>query len=219
MDCSFFDCLEWETYKLKSLAKLSEIRAQCCYYEKAVKMMDLIFLTRPNLCVEIGVLGGGSFYPTACALKFLQQGTVIGIDPWDLAHCLQGHQPEEEIYQWWSKKNMEVIFWAFVDLIASHDLGEYCRVIRMDEAKAVSSFQDGTIDILHIDGNHSEEIALLDAQLYLPKVKKGGYIWFDDADLFSTKKAVQYLSERCSLLPGLSIPSKCLLYRVDSLQI
>jgi len=214
MERSFAESLDWETFKLKSLTQLSVIRAQCCYYEKAVKMMDLIYLTRPTLCAEIGVLGGGSIYPTACALKFLKRGKVIGIDPWDFAHCAMGHSPDEEIYQWWAKKDMEVVFWAFVDLIATHDLGDYCEVIRSDEVNAVSSFQDRSIDILHIDGNHSETIALLDAKLYLPKVKKGGYIWFDDVDIPTTGKAVSYLTDQCEFLPHFSILGKCHLFQV-----
>lgn len=214
MEVSFLEAIEWETFKLQSLAHLSDIRSQCCYYEKAVKMMDLVYKTRPNLCVEIGVLGGGSIYPTACALKYLKHGTIIGIDPWDLSHCLKGHSPDEEIYQWWSKKDMEVVFWAFVDMIAKYDLGEYCKVMRSDEQKAVSSFEDQSIDILHIDGNHSEAIALLDAQIYLPKVKPGGYIWFDDVDLPTTEKAVSFLSKRCAFLPNFSVQGKCHLYRV-----
>ncbi len=215
MNGSFFEALEWEKFKLQALAHLSDIFPRCCYFEKALKMMDLIYLTRPTLCVEIGVYGGGSIYPTACALKYLNLGKVIAIDPWSLSHCLEGYSPDQETYQWWAKKDLELIFWAFVDMIARYDLGDYCRVIRSDGAKAVSGFQDKSIDILHIDGNHSEAIALRDAKIYLPKIKKGGYIWFDDIDMPATEMAVSFLSKNGIYLPDFSVKGKCHLYKFE----
>ena len=53
------------------------------------------------------------------------------------------------------------------------------------------------IDILHIDGNHSEEASFFDIVTYYPKVKSGGYIWFDDKNWATTKKAIDYLYENC----------------------
>lgn len=69
----------------------------------------------------------------------------------------------------------------------------------MTSEQAVLQFPDESINILHIDGNHTEQIALADAKMFLPKVKKGGYIWFDDVNWSSTNKAVQFLTENCTL--------------------
>jgi hypothetical protein len=74
--------------------------------------------------------------------------------------------------------------------------------MRMTSKESVIFFPDNSIDILHIDGNHSEDPALFDAKNWLPKVRPGGYIWFDDANWPTTKKAVDYLLETCELDPS-----------------
>jgi len=58
------------------------------------------------------------------------------------------------------------------------------------------------IDILHIDGNHEEESSCKDVELYLPRVKKGGYVWFDDANWHQTQKAINLLQNKfnCKLI-------------------
>jgi len=58
------------------------------------------------------------------------------------------------------------------------------------------------IDILHVDGNHSEEISFSDVLKWVPLVKKGGFIIFDDMawyenNRFTTEKAVSWLDEHC----------------------
>ena len=52
-----------------------------------------------------------------------------------------------------------------------------------------------SIDILHIDGAHSEEAVLLDVQLYARRVRKGGYIWMDDTHFPSLQLAMRELDE------------------------
>ena len=42
--------------------------------------------------------------------------------------------------------------------------------------EAVNIFEDGSLDFVYIDGLHTYEGVKNDIELYLPKVKKGGYI-------------------------------------------
>lgn len=77
MSNSFFERLEWEKFKQKTLACLEEIHPRCCYYEKALKMMDLVYEVRPHLCVEIGVYGGASIYPTASLIGCAGAGCYL----------------------------------------------------------------------------------------------------------------------------------------------
>ena len=55
------------------------------------------------------------------------------------------------------------------------------------------------VDILHIDGGHAEENALEDVRVYVPLVRKGGYVWFDDSNWPSTQAAMRKLEETCRL--------------------
>lgn len=69
------------------------------------------------------------------------------------------------------------------------------------------------IDILHIDGNHSEEPSFLDVVTYYPKVKSDGYIWFDDIKRFpSTQRAVDYLYKHCTCARTVD-NSNCILFQ------
>ena len=54
------------------------------------------------------------------------------------------------------------------------------RFIRKFSEDAVDMFKDNSIDFVYIDGNHQYEFVKKDIELYLPKVKKGGWIGGDD---------------------------------------
>jgi len=159
--------------------------------------MDLIYEVNPAVCVEVGVFGGSSIYPTASALKFLNRGTVYAIDSWSAPDCLEGYPSNDPNYQWWGSVDLETVYLSFVKMLNRFQLDPYCIVMRTTGLKALDQFANESIDILHIDGNHTEDAALSDAQMYLPKVKKGGYIWFDDADWSTTRRAWEFLNLHC----------------------
>jgi predicted O-methyltransferase YrrM len=205
----------WSSFKQETLSHLLET-GDWCSAEKAEKMMDLIYETHPRICVEIGVFTGSSIYPTAKALKYLNQGTVYAIDPWSQEECVQGYAPGDPNYLWWSSIDLESIYLRFQSLLSQHELEPFCTTLRMTSQAALSHFADGSIDILHIDGNHTADVALSDAGNWLPKVKEGGYIWFDDANWPTTAKAVAYLQDRCEINLAYSVGNACLLFRKPS---
>jgi predicted O-methyltransferase YrrM len=187
---------EWRRYRENVLSKQTSFEGWCSP-EKAKRMMDLIYKTKPKVCVEVGVFGGASIYPTASALKFLHKGQVYAIDPWENAPCLDGYRTDDPNYQWWNTVDLEKIYQGFEQMLNHYRLKRYCVVMRMTGMKALEHFTDESIDILHIDGNHTENAALSDAEMYLPKVKKGGYIWFDDANWETTLPARTFLMLNC----------------------
>ena len=202
----------WEEYKQKVLLFQKAVPGWCTE-EKASQMMDLIYEIKPQVCVEIGVFGGSSAYPTAAALKFMKSGLLFGIDPWSAAASTDGYSADDANYQWWSQIDYNKIYMNYLNLIRTQQLEPFCATYRMSSLDAIVFFQDESIDILHIDGNHSEESALRDAVLYFPKVKMGGYIWFDDVNWNTTAQAVSYLLTRCNLLLDRSIGNECFLFQ------
>jgi hypothetical protein len=169
---------------------------------------------QPDVCVEIGVFGGASIYPTAKALRYLKHGIVYAIDPWAKGDCQVGYDPEDLNYIWWSSLDLEKIYQGFLQLLTRHRLQPFCKPLRMTSKEALAHFSDNSVDILHIDGNHTEEVALFDATMWLPKVKSGGYIWFDDANWSTTARAVEYLLEHCERMKGVKAEgTECWLFR------
>ncbi len=187
---------DWQLYQREVLSHQTSLEGWCTP-EKARNMMDLICEVKPEVCVEIGVFGGASIYPTASALKFLNQGQVYAIDPWANSYCLDGYTHDHPNYQWWNRVDLNYIYRTFVNMLNNYQLRSYCTILQMTGSTALDRFDDESIDILHIDGNHSESIALGDVQMYLPKVKKGGYIWLDDANWPSTSLAREFLYANC----------------------
>ena len=53
-------------------------------------------------------------------------------------------------------------------------------LLRMEFEEALQRFEDGSIDLLHIDGNHEYESVKKDFETWLPKLQKGGLILIHD---------------------------------------
>src|SRR3990167_4878459 len=187
---------DWVAYQQNILGHQSAIHGWCTE-EKATQMMNLVKEVSPKICVEIGVFGGSSIYPTAAALKYLGKGMVYAVDPWETDDCLVGYDPNDPNYAWWSQVNLEEIYLGFLQMLDTYNLVHYCMPMRTTGKAALALFRDGSIDILHIDGNNTEEEALADGKMFLPKVKSGGYIWFDDVNWKTTKSAIEYLTFYC----------------------
>lgn len=161
--------------------------------EKGEAMAELVLEHKPLMVVEIGIFGGRSMAAQGIACRENGVGKVYGIDPWKLESALEGDVGKENA-EWWSK-NMDLhnIHKGCMEDLWRLNLDEWCIVIRAASQHCASLFKK--IDVLHIDGNHSELTSCRDVQLYVPKVRKGGFIWFDDTDWSTTKKAVKLMEE------------------------
>ena len=183
-----------------------------CTKEKAVEFIDLVLAVKPEVCVEIGVFGGKSLFPVASALKFLNQGIVIGIDPWNINEIIPCFDPvkDKAHIEWWSKVNMEQIYYSYLNMLSQYQLKDY--VINLRTTSAVASCAIGTIDILVIDGNYSEAVSTQDVQLYLPKVRSGGYIWVNDSLWKDLQSAIGLLFEQCDFVKLIE-GGNCILFK------
>lgn len=168
-----------------------------CTPEKFRDMYDLVLKERPEVCIEIGVFGGRSLIAMLGGCRAINHGHVWGIDPYAAASGIEGYEAvlDKANYDWWAKIDYEAIYTECMRNIQRLGLAHWCTIVRETAKQAVSAFQ--TIDILHIDGNHTEEIAVSDVSLYAPLVKQGGYVWFDDINWPSTQKAVALLRQTC----------------------
>ena len=179
-----------ESVKEEAFQAMGELEGWCTRHKASV-MMDLVFWTKPKVVVEIGVWGGKSLIPMAFAVKALGEGKVYGIDPWDNQESTAG-QSDEANREWWGKVDHEMIYKGFLAKLKKFELEDYVEVIRASSADAPVI---PLIDILHIDGNHSQETSIFDVLKWVPLVRPGGLIIFDDVDWPTTKKASSLVEE------------------------
>lgn len=166
-----------------------------CSQEKASAMADLILAEKPNTVVEIGVFGGRSLIPQALALQANDKGTIYGIDPWKKEAALEGEVGAANA-EWWNSLDLHKIHNYCMDQIWANQLDKFCIILQTSSHHCAHLFN--RIDILHLDGNHSELSSCRDVNNYLPYVRPGGFIWFDDTDWTTTQKAIQLIeSSNC----------------------
>jgi hypothetical protein len=202
----------WALFKQETFDELPLITGWCDN-EKADKIMDVIFESKPNICVEIGAFAGSTTYPIARALQFLQHGIVFAIDAWDNRACVEGLDPNDSNIASWNAIDLNTIKEQFFSLIIRQKLTNVCFPVCLRSDIASDLFEDETIDMLYIDGNFSRQGSMLDVLSFLPKVKRGGYLWINDAESFGKIKAVAHLMKNCTWLKEKSIGKRCLLFK------
>jgi hypothetical protein len=148
--------------------------------------------------VEIGVFGGKSLAALTVAGEHIG-ARVYGIDPWTSPDALANVSEPANI-EWWSGLDYEKIYFDVVEAFAPR---QCTRILRMTSAQAAALIP--RVDLIHIDGNHSEAQSLLDVTTWLPKMPAGGIIWLDDLDWYeagqnTTAKARTFVEARCDLV-------------------
>jgi len=165
---------------------------------RGCEMAMLIIETKPDVVVEIGVFGGRSLISQGFALRENHRGKIYGIDPWAVEIATEGNEDPENIKWWSSNIDIDKIHQDCMKAIWDHRLQEFVVVIRAASQHAYQLFPNN-IDILYIDGNHSELSSCRDVELFVPRVKPGGWVWFDDCDWPTTQKALSMMDWICDL--------------------
>lgn len=161
--------------------------------EKAEVLAGLVIDHKPQVLVEVGVFGGRSVFAQALALRENGMGVIWGIDPWALDAALEGDIGEEN-KKWWTENiNLEQIYLGFVHGVIDLQLSKYINWIRERGSVAARMFADKSIDLLHLDANHSEAASCREVESWHRKVKPGGFIVADDTDWPSVQKSLKMI--------------------------
>lgn len=193
------------------------LRNRLWYVEEKVNLiMDVVAMAQPKVCVEIGAGVGSSFLPIAATLHYLGKGHAYSIDAWSIDEAVKGIPEGDYHERLWSSINMPALQQEFVANINAWSLSPWCTGIASPSREAVSQF--GAIDFLHLDGNYSEEGALADAEMYLPKVVPGGYILLSNLFLVSDKKcqkmkSLWYLLDHCEVIAQVEYNGSTVLFQ------
>lgn len=150
------------------------LKGSWCSKEKINLLMDLIVVEKPEVCVEVGVFTGSSLLPVTATLKYLNHGKTYAIDAWSNSEAVKFWSDKDPNKAWWSSLDMPAVFNIFQGMLTEWNLRPHCDVIKKPSELAIDLVPE--IDFLHLDGDYSEIGSMRDVQLYLPKVKSGGYI-------------------------------------------
>jgi len=178
-----------------------------CVDEKRNFIHDLVKTTHSKSCIEIGVYKGSSLFTFAEVLEKIG-GKIVGIDPWSFEMSkneipLFDKNQEDYFYNELLKgqETFEFIYKGVCEIIENNDLSKTVSLIRKPSQDVFDSFENESIDIVHIDGNHNGMNASRDILLYLPLVKKGGYIIMDDSYWVSVRSSInKFLLPCCDLV-------------------
>lgn len=128
----------------------------------------LFSFLKPRRYVELGVHNGMSFYSACEFSKSLGLGTeCVAIDSWEGDPHAGFH--DQTVYE----KFQFVLKEKFSDQIS----------IKSYFDEAVKLFEDGSIDLIHIDGFHSYEAVLHDFETWLSKLSSRGVMIFHDTNV------------------------------------
>ncbi|HEY3939048.1 MAG TPA: class I SAM-dependent methyltransferase [Bryobacteraceae bacterium] len=124
---------------------------------------------RPRMLVELGTHFGFSYFAFNQALKRLEtKGRTCAVDTW------KGDQHAgfygEEIFNEVSEYN-------------ERHYGDFSELMRSTFDEAVAAFQDGSIDVLHIDGRHYYDDVKHDFEIWKPKLSERGIVLLHDTNV------------------------------------
>jgi Methyltransferase domain len=132
---------------------------------------DLVAVLKPALLVELGVDRGESYFAFCQSALENKTGTrCFGIDTWRGDQHAGGY--DETTFAQVSEHNR-----------ANYE--SFSRLIRSTFDEALARFGDESIDVLHLDGLHTEAAVRHDIEAWLPKLRPGGILLLHDVDVRS----------------------------------
>jgi methyltransferase family protein len=160
--------------------------------QKALSSAALIIGHDLASYLEIGVYRGRSLFPVAAVFAHLGRGTAIGIDPWDAGAATQLDlhlfpPAAATVNDFVAGLDWDGMYLDVQRRITELGLAAHCRTVRARASDISDTFPDGSIGVLHVDGNHDEGAVSADLVNYLPKVGPGGFVVLDDVSWASVE--------------------------------
>ncbi len=158
----------WSPSQLAMLAALrqTKYRVKSAWSGHLPFAFSIVALHRPRRLVELGTHRGASFFAFCEAMKeFDVDGQCIAIDHW-LGDSQAGSMGDE--------------VFESVGRVLRKDFADLASTLRTSFSDAAPHFEDGSVDLLHIDGFHTYDAVTTDYATWLPKMSDRGVILFHD---------------------------------------
>jgi glycosyltransferase involved in cell wall biosynthesis len=124
--------------------------------------------TRPKMLVELGTHTGVSYFAFCESVARLELDTTcFAVDTW-LGDEQAGYYGED-------------VYRSVVELNNQY-YESFSRLLRTTFDEAVERFEDGSIDLLHVDGLHTYEAVRHDFETWLPKLSGRALVLFHDTN-------------------------------------
>lgn len=150
---------------------------------------DLVSVFKPRITVELGTHYGTSFFSFCQAIKDSQiPAFCYAIDTWK-GDPHAGYY-DEDVYQ-------------AVEAVNNREFPNIGKLLRMEFDKALSEFENNSINILHIDGYHTYEAVHHDYTTWYPKLCENSIVLFHDTAVHNGDFGVNRFWEELSDLPHL----------------
>lgn len=131
-------------------------------------------------------------------IKYLEIGTFYGVhaiqvsetltNPDSKIYCIDPWEDYDEYTEYKGEQNK--IWNAFNENLSKCPERNKFEIYRGFSENIVPTFSDNYFDIIYVDGNHETEYVYRDGCMSFQKLKKGGYIIFDDYDWKETKVGI-----------------------------
>nr|WP_243848958.1 class I SAM-dependent methyltransferase [Xanthomonas sp. CFBP 8151] len=129
----------------------------------------LIEVMRPGILVELGTHRGASYLAFCQAIqRCAVQTKCYAVDTWE-GDDHAGEYSEE-------------VFFTLLDY-HQRNYAEFSRLMRMRFEEAVGYFEDGSVDLLHIDGLHTYEAVRGDFETWQAKLSQRAVVLFHDINV------------------------------------
>ena len=130
---------------------------------------DLVAALRPRLLVELGVDRGESYFTFCQSAQENKTGTrCFGIDTW------RGDQHAGDY---------DETTFAQVSAHNRENYESFSTLLRSSFDEALDFFLSESIDVLHLDGFHTEAAVRHDLEAWLPKIRPSGLLLLHDVDV------------------------------------
>lgn len=137
---------------------------------------DLVATLKPALLVELGVDRGESYFAFCQSAAENNTGThCFGIDTWHGDQHAGGY--DETTFAQVSAHNQK-------------NYDTFSTLLRSGFDEALGRFESNSIDVLHLDGLHTEAAVRHDVDSWLPKLRPGGVLLLHDVDVRSKEFGV-----------------------------